>query len=54
MYTDVIVIICLQRIKFLKELFKQIEELRSFGIQATNKKEGKKLNEIKIHEDFLG
>ena len=24
-YTDVIVIICLQRIKFLKELFKQIE-----------------------------
>lgn len=36
------------------KLFKQIEELRSFGIQATNKKEGKKLNEIKIHEDFLG
>lgn len=35
------------------KLFKQIEELRNFGIQTTSKKEGKKLNEIKIHQDFL-
>lgn len=35
------------------KLFKQIEELRNFGIQTTTKKEGKKLNEIKIHQDFL-
>ena len=35
------------------KLFKHIEELRSFGIQSTSKKEGKKLNEIKIHDDFL-
>ncbi|MBR5304076.1 MAG: DNA recombination protein RmuC [Candidatus Gastranaerophilales bacterium] len=35
------------------KLFKQIEELRNFGIQTTSKKEGKKLNEIKIHHDFL-
>lgn len=35
------------------KLFKQIEELRNYGIQASAKKEGKKLNEIKIHEDFL-
>lgn len=35
------------------KLFEQIEELRKFGIQTTSKKEGKKLNEIKIHQDFL-
>lgn len=35
------------------KLFKQIEELRNFGIQTTSKKEGKKLSEIKIHHDFL-
>jgi len=35
------------------KLFKQIEDLRNFGIQTNSKKEGKKLNEIKIHQDFL-
>ena len=35
------------------KFFKQIEELRNLGIQTNFKKEGKKLNEIKIHEDFL-
>ncbi|MBQ4647198.1 MAG: DNA recombination protein RmuC [Candidatus Gastranaerophilales bacterium] len=35
------------------KLFKQIEDLRNYGIQTNSKKEGKKLNEIKIHQDFL-
>jgi len=33
--------------------FKNVEDLRSFGIQTSNKKEGKKLSEVKIHDDFL-
>lgn len=34
-------------------LFKNIEELRNFGIQTLNKRIGKKLDEVKIHYDFL-
>lgn len=34
-------------------LFKNIEELRNFGIQTLNKRIGKKLDEVKIHDDFL-
>lgn len=33
--------------------FKNIEELRSYGIQANHKRTGKKLDEITIHDDFL-
>lgn len=36
------------------KFFRLTEELRELGIQTTSKKEGKKLNEIKIHQDFLG
>ncbi len=35
------------------KLFKLTEELREYGIQTNSKKQGKKLNEIKIHQDFL-
>ena len=35
------------------KLFCAAEELRNYGIQAQNKKQGKKLNEIKIDEAFL-
>jgi len=35
------------------KLFNLTEELRTYGIQSINKKQGKKLNEIKIHGDFL-
>ena len=35
------------------KLFKLTEELREYGIQTISKKQGKKLNEIKIHQDFL-
>ena len=35
------------------KLFCAAEELRNYGIQAQNKKQGKKLNEIKIDEVFL-
>lgn len=35
------------------KLFKLTEELRTYGIQATTKRNGKKLDEIKIHNDFL-
>lgn len=33
--------------------FKCVEELRNCGIQAANKRTGKKLSEVKIHDDFL-
>ncbi|MBQ8634759.1 DNA recombination protein RmuC [bacterium] len=41
--------------KFCKnnKFFKLTQELRNCGIQATSKKQGKKLNEIKIHDNFL-
>ncbi len=42
-----------EKISSNTKLFKQIEELRNLGIQTTSKKEGKKLHEIKIHQDFL-
>ncbi len=35
------------------KLFKLTEELRNCGIQANSKKQGRKLSEIKIHQDFL-
>ena len=35
------------------KLFKMTEEMREYGIQATSRKIGKKLNEIKIHDSFL-
>lgn len=35
------------------KLFKNIELLREYGIQAKTVKIGKKLDEIKIHQDFL-
>ena len=35
------------------KLFKAVEDLRKYGIQTSNKKLGKKLDEIKIHQEFL-
>ena len=35
------------------KIFKITQELKELGIQSSNKKNGRKLDEIKIHEDFL-
>ncbi len=41
------------KIKENSKLFSAVEELRSYGIQAQNKKIGKTLNEVKIDTAFL-
>ena len=35
------------------KIFKTTQELKELGIQSSNKKNGRKLDEIKIHKDFL-
>ena len=42
-----------EKISSNNKLFKLTQELKECGIQATTRKNGKKLDEIKIHEDFL-
>ena len=36
------------------KLFKLAQELKTCGVESTNKKENKKLSEVSIHQDFLG
>lgn len=43
-----------EKLSKTNKLFTLTEELRNLGIQTKTKKIGKKLDEIKIHEDFLG
>ncbi len=42
-----------QKITSQNQLFKMTEELRTMGIQASNKKIGKKISEIEINKNFL-
>lgn len=42
-----------EKISSNNKLFKLTQELKECGIQATTRKIGKKIDEIKIHEDFL-
>lgn len=42
-----------EKLSKTNNLFKLTQELRSCGISPSSIKNGKKLNEIKIHEDFL-